>query len=91
MTHSKQHSKFDLVVRALQVYLKQQGFHMGFIKWNKLKTTKNHKAKNQFHNITVKGIAEVEDYKRQAIHVDVPVHFTFAQTEYMEIEVKKED
>ena len=71
--------KYNLTVTALQHYLKEKGEHMGFLEWKKIAVTQNHKAKDQFCNVTVKGMATVENYNRDGIREDVPVNFTYAQ------------
>lgn len=71
--------KFDLTVTALQYYLKDIGEHMGFLEWKKIDVRQNHKGEDEFSNATIKGVALVENYKRDGIREEVAVNFTYAQ------------
>lgn len=82
--------KFNLTVLALQKYLKEKGHHMGFLEWKRVAVQNNHKAKNQFHNVTIKGVALMENYDKHGIREEIPVNFTYTQDISMAFDFKDE-
>ena len=83
-------TKFNLTVAALQGYLKSKGEHMGFLRWQKVNTTQNHRGEDEFCNVTVKGVAIMENYNRGGIEQEVPVHFTYSQDSHMNLSFRDE-
>jgi len=75
--------KFNLTVLALQAYLKEEGRHCGFISWKKISVVQNKPDNDEIANATVKGIAIMEDYKKDGIRIEIPVNFTYAHNRNM--------